>query len=124
MIAKIYFTLLFLIVSYEAALAQKIPGINSFWLPWDNDQELWDPWTYNNNPFERLTNTFIESFIQFVGVVAVLALILSGIQLIISWWEEEKMKKARKWFIWSLAWVIVSLLAFFIITFINNLDIS
>ena len=124
MIKKIFFMLMFWMISFGTAIAQKAPWIVNLWLPDGGAQETGVATEPTNLPFETLANNFISTFIQFVAVVAVLALILSGIQLILSWGEEEKMKKARKWFIWSLTWVIVSLLAFFIITFINNLNIG
>jgi hypothetical protein len=40
--------------------------------------------------------------LQYVSVVAVIALMLSGFLYLLSGGEEEKTKKAKNWIIWSL----------------------
>jgi hypothetical protein len=40
--------------------------------------------------------------IQYVPVVAVVALTLSGIMYILSGGDDEKVKKAKNWITWSL----------------------
>jgi hypothetical protein len=42
---------------------------------------------------------------------------------IFSGWDEEKAKKAKMWIIWSLAWVVISVSAWWIINIINNFKI-
>jgi len=120
---KIIYSSLAFITSIQVSFAQEAPGIWGQWLPWDVNNESWLSWNYDNSPFERFANTFASEFIKFVAAVAVISLMISGIMLIISGGEEEKFKKAKTWFIWSLAWVLVSLSAWFLINFLNNLRI-
>ena len=111
-----YFTLLISKTNAEA------PPINCIWLPWckwDNisNPEVWDDiWT-------QFIWALTWYTIQFVAVIAVLALIISGIMYLISWWDEEKVKKAKNWIIWSLVAVFLSISAWSIINILNNLQI-
>jgi len=66
---------------------------------------------------------FIWEMILYTAVVAVLSLMISWIFYIISFWEEERTKKAKKWITWSLVWVVVSVSAWFIINSINHLSV-
>ena len=67
--------------------------------------------------------SLIGQLIQFVAVIAVIALILSGMMYLLSWWEEEKTKKAKSWIIWSLVWVFLSISAWGIINMLNKITI-
>ena len=60
----------------------------------------------------------ITSLIEYTAVIAVLALMLSGLMYMMSAWEEEKTKKAKNWIMWSLIWVVVSLLASWLVRLI------
>lgn len=86
------------------------------WLPWDNIDSsdiVWEVWW-----------NIISTFIQYIAVIAVISLMLSGIMYLLSAWEEEKVKKAKNWIIWSLVWVFLSVFAYSIVWFINNMYIS
>jgi hypothetical protein len=50
-------------------------------------------------------------------------LILSGMMYLVSWGEEEKVKKAKMWIVWSLVWVFLSVSAWGIINMLNNIKI-
>ncbi len=120
---KIIYSIFATLISIQYSSAQEAPWIWGDGLPWDVNSELWVSGNYDNAPFEEFANVFASELIKFVAVVAVIALMISWFILIISWWEEEKFKKAKSWFIWSLAWVLVSLSAWFLISFLNNLSI-
>ncbi len=77
----------------------------------------------SNNGFIYIISEFISQMILYTAVLAVIALMISWIMYMLSMWEEEKTKKAKKWIIWSLIWVIISVSAWFIINSINNLSI-
>ena len=49
---------------------------------------------------------------------------ISGIMYMLSWGQEEKIKKAKTWIIWSLVWVLLSISSWYIINIINNLYIG
>jgi hypothetical protein len=48
---------------------------------------------------------------------------LWGVMYILSGWEEEKVKKAKWWIIWSLVGVFMSVSAWWIISFITQITI-
>ena len=84
------------------------------WCNEDVDSSNWPLW---------IIWEFISEMILYTAVVAVLSLMISWIFYIISFWEEEKTKKAKKWIIWSLVWVVISVSAWFIINSINHLSV-
>jgi hypothetical protein len=55
----------------------------------------------NNNSAEFVVN-IISTMLQYVTVVAVITLMISGVMYILSGGEEEKVNKAKNWSIWSL----------------------
>lgn len=104
------------------------PSVNCIWLPWCTD------WITNfdsptaadipsNVGLELIVNIIWE-IIQFVAVIAVIALIISWILYIISWWDDEKVKKAKSWITWSLVWVLLSISAWWIVNMLNKIIIS
>jgi len=104
----------------------KLPKVNCIWLPWCVDKNIDKPTpasTTQNLWMEVITN-LIWNLIQYVAVFAVIALMLSGIMYLISWWEEEKVKKAKSWITWSLVAVLLSTTAWWIISMVNNLIIK
>jgi hypothetical protein len=72
----------------------------------------------------ELVSNIIWQLMQFVAVIAVIALIISGIMYLVSWWAEEKVKKAKTWIMWSLIWVLLSISAWGIINMLNNIKIA
>jgi len=85
-------------------------------LPWNN---------YNTNDIvANLWGQLISTLILYISVFAIFSLILSWFILMISWWEEEKVKKAKNWTIWSLIWVILSISSYIIVEFISKLTIN
>jgi hypothetical protein len=49
---------------------------------------------------------------------------LAWIMYLVSGWEDEKVKKAKKWIIWSLIWVLISTSAWAIINLVNSFKIN
>ncbi|PZM84929.1 hypothetical protein DLH72_02760 [Candidatus Gracilibacteria bacterium] len=70
---------------------------------------------------ESFLANFIDKFIQVVAVLAVFALIFSGIIYMTSAGDEEKTNKAKRWIIWSLLGVFISMSAWGIILLLNNI---
>lgn len=128
MLNKIFITFtLFLsfFLWWNALVFAAAPEVNCVWLPGCVDRDIVNPTAPNisdNIGLEVVTSIIWEA-IQFVAVVAVIALILSGIMYLVSWWEEEKVKKAKTWIIWSLVWVLLSISAWGIINMLNKLTI-
>ena len=111
--------LLFLKVFAEA------PILNCIWLPGCVDADIANPSAPNVslNIWTALATNVIAQMIQYVAVVAVLALMLSWVMYLVSWWDEEKAKRAKNWIIWSLVWVFISLFAFGMVKLIINFSI-
>jgi len=105
--------------------AAKAPWILWGWLPgWKNE---WETINVESN-FEKTeiwkaSIDFIVTFIKYIAIIAVISLMFWWIMYILSWWEEEKIKKAKSWIIWSIVWVFMSVSAWWIIKFITQLSI-
>lgn len=66
----------------------------------------------------------IASGIKYVAVFAVIALVIAGMMYLTSWWEEEQVKKAKKWITWALVGVFLSTSAWAIINLVNSFRIN
>ena len=116
-----------LIITVDAAESNSDqPKINCIWLPGCVDSDKTEPSapSKTNNLGITVINNVIWNLIQFVAVIAVISLILSGIMYLVSWGEEEKAKKAKSWIIWSLVWVFLSISAWGIIGLLNSIIIK
>ncbi len=76
----------------------------------------------SRNVIDYISN-FVATIIEYVAVMAVISVMLSGIMYIISSGEEEKVNRAKKWIIWSLVGVFMSVIAWWIVNALNNVDI-
>lgn len=94
--------------------SSSLPKIWCEWLPGCK----WKNWIEPDN----FLNNIIENFIQIVAIIAVFALILSWIMYMMSAWDDGKAWKAKKWIIWSLVWVFLSTIAWWIVSLIANLN--
>ncbi len=79
-------------------------------------------WEVAEEPL-KVIGDFTWEFIKYIAVIAVISVMISGIYYLISMWDDEKVKKAKKWIIWSVVWVLISISAWYIINSINNLSI-
>lgn len=102
------------------------PEVNCVWLPGCPGSDRTSPTTpdISSNIWMELVSNIIWQLMQFVAVIAVIALIISGIMYLVSWWAEEKVKKAKTWIMWSLIWVLLSISAWGIINMLNNIKIA
>ena len=108
--------LLFINTQINNVFAGQTPTILETWLPAEDISA--------NNITEQIGGWLITTMIKYLAVIAVISLMLSWIMYLLSSWEEEKVKKAKNWIIWSLAWVLLSISAIWIIELINNLQIN
>lgn len=96
------------------------PEIMCNWLPWcDSGWSL-----SNSSDVLDFIGDLISKLIQYVAVVAVLALIVAGFMYIFSAWDDTKAKNARKWIIRSLIAVLISVSASLLINLINDANIN
>lgn len=83
----------------------------------------WKQATGDAAVFQFLSRVIAE-WIKYVAVVAVISLMISGIMFLLASGEEEKITKARKWIIWSLWGVLLSVSAWSIINLLNSFSIN
>lgn len=127
MIKKIFLFLLLLIpFSLNLIEASTAPSVNCIWLPGCLDDDMWNPKPVNieNNVAWDFMVWVVKEFIKYIAVIAVISVMISWIMYLVSWGEEEKINRAKKWIIWSLVGVILSISAWGIINFINQLSIN
>lgn len=125
-VLKIVFLYIILSMSFAFAAWQQAPTINCIGLPGCVDSSKAKPTSPNlsNNKWKKFFVGIIDEFIQIVAALAVFALIFSWIYYLISAWNDEKTGKAKKWIIWSLIWVFISVLSWWIVSWLNNITIN
>lgn len=108
-----------------------LPTLNGFGLAWYENTSPENPTVWSkdklksdNNILFSMLGNIISTLIQYVGVVSVVSIILSWFMMLLSWGDEEKVNKTKKWIIYSLIWVFVSLSSFWIIKIMDNLNIK
>lgn len=109
------------VFSYQSVIfAGSPPDVVCDWLPGCSSGGAWQA----GGAFFSFLWELISQTIQYVAVVAVIALMISGIMYLISGWEEEKVAKAKKMILWSLVWVLLSTSAWAIINLLNSFSIN
>ncbi len=93
------------------------PWVVCDWLPGCSSWVTW-------KSFFSFLWSLVSEWIKYVAVIAVLALVYSGMMYLLSAWEDEKVKKAKNAIIWSLVWVILSTSAWAIINLLNQFRIN
>ncbi len=92
------------------------PEINCGNLPGCGDQEISGEWA---GVYTFIANV-IATMIQYIAVIAVLAIMIGGIMYLISSGEEEKTKRAKNIIVWALVGVFLSIIAWTLIAILNN----
>ena len=103
--------------------------INLFWWSsssaWPDIAGAWLPWA--SSSWDEIISTYIPrlitTIIKYTAVIAVIWIIISWIMYMLSFWREDKAKKAKNWIIYSLVWVLISVSAFAIINLINSIKL-
>ena len=123
---KRIFVICIVLFSGINSLLAAAPEVNCVWLPGCSGTERTSPTQpdISSNVWMQLVSSLIGQLIQFIAVIAVITLIISGIMYLLSWWAEEKVKKAKTWIIWSLVWVLLSISAWGIINMLNTIKIA
>jgi hypothetical protein len=94
------------------------PDLTCDWLPWCSSS------TTSDKPVFKFISNIIASLIKYVAAFSVIAIMIAWVYYVLSVWEDEKTKKAKKWIIWSLVWVILSISAWSIINILNTFRIN
>ncbi|MCP4523373.1 MAG: hypothetical protein GY828_04075 [Candidatus Gracilibacteria bacterium] len=104
---------------YEV-LASNAPKIHCEGIPGceggDNGTKVSD----ENNSAAIFLVKVVSTVMKYVSVIAVLSLMMSGVLYLFSSGEEEKTEKAKKWIIWSLVGVLVSMSAWMLVNIVLN----
>ena len=74
----------------------------------------------NGNNVPQVATNIIKIAVSLLGIVAVLMIIVAGQRYMTSNGEPEKIKQARNMIIYSLIGLIVAILAFAIVSFVQN----
>lgn len=93
------------------------PWVVCEWLPGCGSSVWW-------KSFFWFLGNLISSWIKYTAVIAVISLMIAWIMYLTSGWEEEHVKKAKKWITWSLVWVLISTSAWAIINLANSFKIN
>jgi len=119
---KIYLIFISYFYTISVYATTKAPKVNCYWLPWCPDNIIETPWNPNIDNFNWIKYIWniIAEWIKYIWIIAVLVLMISWIYFLVSIWEEEKAKKAKKMITWSLVWVIVANWAWAIINLLNK----
>ncbi|MDQ7022614.1 MAG: hypothetical protein Q9M97_03675 [Candidatus Gracilibacteria bacterium] len=73
---------------------------------------------------EKVGSNIIAEMIKYVAVLAVIALMISGVMYMFSDGDEEKTKKAKSWILWSLTAVVLSISSYYIVTTIVGIQVG
>jgi hypothetical protein len=101
---------------YQAFWAS--PTVNCWGLPGCSSDEN------NVDSIYGVIGNVISLMIQYITVLAVLAVMLWWIMYLLSAGDEEKAKKAKSVIIWSLVGVFLAVSAWSIVSIVNNFNIS
>lgn len=125
MFKTIFFIFIWLFFTWINNLYASSPVINCAWVPGCADDDITKPKPPNvsDNIGVRFVDNLISNLIEIVAVFAVFALIISGFMYLFSAWDEEKTKRSKKWIIWSLVAVLLSISAWSIINYLNSIQI-
>lgn len=115
----IYIFLLNAISVHSVIAATNYPSVDCGDLPWCDTGMT----TAGKNSTYNIIGELIATMIEYVAVIAVVAIMIGWIMYLVSNGDEEKTKKAKSVIIWAIVWVIVSILAWSAISIINNFSI-
>lgn len=64
----------------------------------------------------------INTYLRFtIGAVCMGVLIFWWIKLIMSWWDQAKMKEANKMLIWAMIWIFIAIFSYVLVRIIINI---
>ena len=74
-----------------------------------------------SNPVSHIINGVMLWLLQIIGFIAIIAFVVSGIQYLTSAGDEGQIETAKRNMKWSIVGVIVALIGYIIIVFVNNM---
>lgn len=103
----------------------KIEKPQSMWLPtFSTNKDLVGDVVQvrKDNPHGFLTK-WIAEWIKYVWLLAVISLIIGWFMYMISYWSDDKTKKAKNIIMYSIIGVLVSIAAYSLVDIINNISL-
>jgi len=110
---KIYYTIIWLILSFHATFADNTSGI--FW-----DSITWDElrnWNIHIDNIPNMIKSLIDFFMWIAGTIAIIFIIIWAYKILL-WWLEWDKTKWKDTIIMALWWFALASLSWFIIKFI------
>ncbi len=111
------FIVILCIVWVVSAQVEVKPPIE--WLPQLVKNEM--PWVKDEDVLKGVI-WIITLIIQYTSVIAVIAVIYGGIQYVLSFWADDKTKKAKWIIIYALIWVGLSIAAYAMVAIVASVS--
>ena len=93
-------------------------------LPGPNQETLADPKATRGYFLENVIPNLDKGFIAFIAIVAVVMLIVGGIQLLTAYGDEEKIGTAKKTMTWAIVGLLLAMLSYAIVSIIVSLPLE
>lgn len=108
-----YTVIAFVFINIPGSLYQAFDS--KWWSVWNTTYSSWfkTPWNETNlfmDAFSlwRTLNTDIIGFIEImISFIAIVIIIIAGINMLVSRWREEKLTEAKNKIIWSVIWLLL-----------------
>lgn len=119
-------TALYFLLASHAFAVDSSPRINCYGLPGcpDDNKAKPSPPDVSDNSFTQAIVDTISFVMPYVAIFAIIAVMISGVMYLISAGDEDKVNRAKKWIIWSLLWVLLSVSSWFIIATLWQLNFN
>jgi len=79
------------------------------------------PVVNNNDDVFSIINLFNKYLWFILGVVAMAAIVITGIKLVTAKWDEGEMKKATKVFLGTVVGVLIAIFSYLIVKVVTNI---
>ncbi len=115
------------------ALAQetspnKRPPIIPDFVQSENDKKLLIPTAGDKNPNELITGSFIptltKTVISFAGALAVLFIIIGGVQILTAYGDDGKVETAKKTITYAIIGLLIAMLSYAIVSIISGIQLG
>ncbi len=119
-------TAIYFLLASHAFAVDSSPRINCYGLPGcpDDNKAVPSKPNVSENSFTEAIADAISFIMPYVAIFAIIAVMISGVMYLISAGDEDKVNRAKKWIIWSLLWVLLSISSWFIIATLWQLNFN
>lgn len=117
-------TIIYAIIWYIVIRFSKLIVDATYWrincddtLFWFEDRNNCLDKTNNLWEFSNIIVTIINYLNSFVAIVTIILIIYAWANILLSWWDEEKLKKSKTSIIYIAVWILVLIINYLILTF-------